>query len=217
MSMIIVGAGPGLSDAIARTFAAHGHPVGLIARTASRLEALKERLERVGASVGIAVADASDNDALRAAIDDLSARIGAPSVLVYNAAVSGRHKPSELDASTLLHELHVDVVGALVAANHVAPAMIAAGEGTILFTGGGYADRPWTGMTGLGVGKAALRNLARCMAQEYGDQGVHVATVTVHGMVRDDTPFAPNAIAQVYLDLHLEPRGQWRTEVDFRG
>jgi short-subunit dehydrogenase len=217
MSVIIIGAGPGLGAAIARTFADAGHPIGLIARRAASLDDLAERLRRQGAAVGVEAADAASPDALTRAIDRLAATLGRPEVLVYNAAAALRGRPSELDAATLLAELQVDVVGALVAANHVGPMMAEAGGGTILMTGGGSAERPWAGMTALGVGKAALRNLARCLAQEVGERGVHVATVTVHGMVREGTPFDPDTIAAVYAQLHAEPRGAWRTEVDYRG
>ena len=217
MSVIIIGAGPGLGAAIARRFAAEGLPIGLVSRRADRLSSVEERLARGGAAVAVEAADAADPASLTHAIDRLAVRLGPPEVLVYNAVAASRGKPSEIDAEQLVHELKVDVVGALVAANHVAGPMRARGGGTILLTGGGSAEHPWAGMTALGVGKAALRNLARCLAQEYGELGVHVATVTVHGMIREGTALAPDAIADVYAALHAEPRGAWRTEVDYRG
>ena len=217
MSFVIVGVGPGLGQAIARRFAQEGLPVGLVARNAERLATLAEGLERSGAAVGTAVADASDPASLRQALEQLAESLGPVEVLVYNAARMSRGLPSELTPAELQQHLAVDVVGALAAAQAVVPGMAAAGRGTLLFTGGGYAERPWAGMTGLGVGKAALRNLARCMAQEYGDKGIHVATVTIHGMVRAGTAFAPADIAEVYAALHREQAGQWRTEVDFQG
>jgi len=217
MSFVIVGAGPGLGQAIARRFAAEGMPVGLIARSEASLATLAEGLQRSGAAVGTAVADAADPASLASALADLETRLGPVEVLVYNAARMTRGKPSELTPAELQAHLAVDVVGALAAAQAVAPGMVERGEGTLLFTGGGYAERPWAGMTGLGVGKAALRNLARCMAQEYGEQGIHVATVTIYGMVRPETEFSPDTIAEQYVALHREAPGQWRTELDFRG
>jgi len=217
MSFVIVGAGPGLGRAIAQRFAREGMPVGLIARRAERLQQLAAGLERSGAAVATAAADVADPQALQQSLDEVARRLGPVEVLVYNAAKTSKGMPSELSPEALHDHLAVDVVGALVAAQHVVPGMVEAGGGTLLFTGGGYAERPWAGMTGLGVGKAALRNLVRCMAQEYGEQGIHVATVTIHGMVQPDTEFSPDAIAEVYAALHAEPPGQWRTDVDYRG
>jgi len=214
MSTILVGAGPGLGQAIAERFSRDGHPVGLIARSRDRLEEQARSLRAAGAVVATASADVCDAEGLCAAIDHLHDKLGAPEVLVYNAALADRRPPCELTADDLLHALRVDVVGALIATNHVAPSMKAAGRGTILFTGGGYADRPWAGMASLGVGKAALRNLARCFAQELGAHQVHVATVTLHGRIQEGTALAPTRIAEVYAALHREPAGAWRTEVD---
>jgi NAD(P)-dependent dehydrogenase (short-subunit alcohol dehydrogenase family) len=217
MSMILVGAGPGLGRAIARRFAADGMPVGLIARSQERLDDEVGKLIADGHTAAAATADATDPAGLRAAIDALVAQLGAAEVLVYNAARFDKRLPSELSADALVQALQVDCVGALVAANHVAPAMREQERGTLLFTGGGYADRPWAGMASLGVGKAALRNLSRCLAQELGAVGIHVATVTIHGMVRDGSTLSPERIASLYADLHHEPSGSWRTEVDLRG
>jgi len=217
MSLIVIGAGPGLGRAIARQFAADGMPVGLIARSRSRLDDEVEALTADGHTAAAAAADATNAAALQSAIDDLAERLGAPECLVYNAARFDKRPPSQLSAAELADALQVDCVGALVAANHVAPGMKARGRGTLLFTGGGYADRPWAGMASLGIGKAALRNLSRCLAQELGADGLHVATVTIHGMIRDDTHLSPERIARLYAELHGEPAGSWRTEVDLRG
>ncbi len=58
---------------------------------------------------------------------------------------------------TRLHQAHdVDVVGAIVATQVAAPALRATGGGTILFTGGGWADHPGPAWGTVSLGKAAL-------------------------------------------------------------
>ena len=47
-TIAIVGAGPGMGLAIARTFGARGFDVALIARTRSKLDSLKEQLAKEG-------------------------------------------------------------------------------------------------------------------------------------------------------------------------
>lgn len=211
MSVIVVGAGPGIGAAVARRFARESVAVGLIARDGSRLQALAGSLAGPSA---VRSADVTDAAALTGAIDELSDELGAPTALVYNAALMRPGQPSELDAAALSQQLAVDVVGALTACNAAVKHME---RGALLLTGGGFADRPFSGYTGLSVGKAAIRNLARCMAQEYAERGIHVATVTIHGRVEHGTPFDPDRIAELYWVLYREPRAKWRTEVDFRG
>jgi NAD(P)-dependent dehydrogenase (short-subunit alcohol dehydrogenase family) len=57
--VIIVGAGPGVSGAVATAFAEMGHPIMLIARNAERLEAIAAPLREHGATVTVHSGDAS--------------------------------------------------------------------------------------------------------------------------------------------------------------
>src|SRR3546814_14836362 len=83
---------------------------------------------------------------------------------------------SDRPVDRLVDEFRVNVGGALVAAQDVAPAMIKAKKGTILFTGGGFAYEPAMKYASLSLGKAALRSLAYTLAPELGTHGVPVAT-----------------------------------------
>jgi short-subunit dehydrogenase len=91
------------------------------------------------------------------------------------------------------------------------------GAGTILFTGGGFAFEPLPALASLGVGKAGIRNLAFSLHAQLKDSGVHVATVTICGPVKEGTAFDPERIAQAYWDLHQQPRGSFEREALFKG
>ncbi len=93
--------------------------------------------------------------------------------------------------------------------------MAAAGDGTILLTGG--MPVPVPGLVSLSLGKAGLRALTTMLAAEYGPQGVHVATVTVAGAVAPQTDFDPDRIAEHYWRLHTQPPGEWEMHVLFAG
>jgi short-subunit dehydrogenase len=108
-------------------------------------------------------------------------------------------------------------VGALlVAAQHVAPAMRTAGRGTILVTGSALEFRATAAYAGLAVQKAAVRSLTLTLAEELRPVGIHVATVTVEGLIQPGTHYDPERIAEQFWDLHAEPRDSWRTEVRYR-
>jgi NADP-dependent 3-hydroxy acid dehydrogenase YdfG len=138
-------------------------------------------------------------------------------VLVVNPSRYRAQRAAETTAAELLADLAVGTAPLLTAVRAALPAMRAQGTGTILATGGGSADRPFPGAATLGVQKAALRALVLAVAQDLRPDGIHVATVTIRGTVKDGTPFAPDVVAQLYADLAEQtalPPASWRTVVD---
>jgi NADP-dependent 3-hydroxy acid dehydrogenase YdfG len=125
----------------------------------------------------------------------------------------------DLSPEDLLADLAAGAVGLQTAVRAVLPGMRERGGGTVLATGGGAADRPIASMASLGVQKAALRALAQVQAAGLRDEGVHVATVTIRGLVGEDRSIHPDRVAALYADLVAEtagPREKWRTEVELR-
>ena len=82
-----------------------------------------------------------------------------------------------------------------------APAMRAAGAGTILFTGGGWADHPGPAWGTVSLGKAALRPAATMLGAELAGDGVRVASITIAGQIQPGTPFSPDRIAEKYWSV----------------
>jgi NADP-dependent 3-hydroxy acid dehydrogenase YdfG len=215
--LIIIGAGPGVAMATGRRFAAAGYDIGLIARTAERTGRLADELSDAGAQVGWAAADVGDPDALAAALGRMTAHTERLDVLLYNAVAFRPAGAAELTAADLLADLAVGTAGLLTAVQAVLPVLRAQRTGTILATGSGAADHPSPASLSLGVQKAALRNLVQGLAAGLSDEGLHVATVTVNGLIKEGTPFAPAAIAEVFAELVEETAGDpstWRTVVD---
>ncbi|MEW1839995.1 SDR family NAD(P)-dependent oxidoreductase [Nonomuraea angiospora] len=200
--VVIIGAGPGIGRSVARRFAREGLPVALVSRTGTTLD-----LDGVLAYK----ADSTDEDQLRAALDAAAAELGTPDVVVYNAAIIRPDAPGEVSVRAQLDAWAVNVVGALVAAAHVAPAMARRGSGSFLITGG--MPEPKAQYVSLSLGKAGVRTLAALLDQEYGPSGVHVASVTVAGPVAPGTAFDPDDIAEHYWRLHTQPRERWEREV----
>ena len=218
---VIVGAGPGLGLAVGGRFAREGFRLALVARTPAKLD-LSGLPGGPGGSGSappvLAAADVSDEAALRAAFAQIRAEAGDPDVLVYNASAFIPGKPTELAYDAFVTGLRIGVAGALVAAQEVAPAMRAAGRGTILITGSGVALKASAGSAALAAQKAAVRSLALTLADELGPDGIHVATVTIRGVLAPGTFFDPELIADTYWELYQEGAGGpdgWRTEVDY--
>ena len=215
--LLIVGAGPRLGEAVARRFGRDGYDVALVARDETRLAEFGGRLKDEGITAGWTGADIADAAGLTAAIDRLAQHAGRVDVLLHNVSVWRDARAVELPAADLLADLAVGAASLLTAAQAVAPLMRAAGRGTILATGSGAADHPSPGAASLGPQKAVLRSLVRSLAAELAPDGVHCATVTVRGAIKDGTPLAPARIADVYAELVAEtagPPSAWRTVVD---
>src|SRR6185503_12184015 len=84
---IVTGASRGIGVAIARRLAQDGLQVALVARTRDAIESLARELG------GIAVtADVTAKGASEAILQEVTSRLGPPSVLVPNAGIEASHK-----------------------------------------------------------------------------------------------------------------------------
>src|SRR3954453_2854134 len=215
--LLLVGAGPGLGSAIARRFAREGYRVTLVARSAETLVPIAQQLSAAGAEVGRILADAGDPESLRAALEPVFATSGAPGVVIYNAALMTFDDLFTVSAEQLADAYAVNVVGGIETAQVAVPAMRAAGGGTLLFTGGGFADALPAALATVSLGKVTLRALATMLARELREDGIHAASLTVLGQIAPGTPFDPDSIAEVYWAIADEDGDAWREEYRFEG
>lgn len=213
----IVGTGPGLGLALARRFGQEGYKLALVGRNPAALSEYVGEMTQAGFEAQGFEADAGDIKALTNTFTRIKEQHGAPSVLIYNAAVLKAGPGSQLDPQTLLEEFKVNVMGALTSVQCVIEEMQARKEGTIIFTGGGLALNPSAQYASLSAGKAALRSLALSLAAELEPAGIHVATVTIGGIVRPNSRFAPERIAEVFWKLHTQAKGEFEREIVYKG
>jgi NAD(P)-dependent dehydrogenase (short-subunit alcohol dehydrogenase family) len=215
--LLLIGAGPGVGAAVARRFGREGFRATLISR-GDGLDEVAAGLRDEGMTVSPRSSDVADLvNGYRATLRALYEAPDAPAVLVYNASLL---VPDGILTSTVEHlreAYDVDVVGAVVAAQIAAPVLRAAGSGTILFTGGGFADYPLPTFATISIGKAALRAAATLIAADVGGDGVHAASVTIAGQVAPGTAFDPNNIAELFWTAHTDGPDQWLAEYRFEG
>jgi short-subunit dehydrogenase len=207
--VVVVGAGPRLGRAIAAAFAERAVSVVLIARTEQRL---RETVANI-AGAGYLAADVTDERALRSAFDSIRERYGDPAVLIHNPSTAFEAPATETPLHVLMDGFRLAAGSLLVAAQQVAPGMRKAGHGTILVTGNAAAITGSTWSAALAAQKAAARNLTMSLAAELGPAGIHVATVTIDGIL-GRPGFEPERIAARYAELAAIPSGaSWQSEV----
>jgi NAD(P)-dependent dehydrogenase (short-subunit alcohol dehydrogenase family) len=212
---IIIGAGPGIGLSVARRCARESLAIGVLGRSQATIDAALAALAPSGVETYGATADAGDEVALRAGLDEVVGQLGVPEVLVYNAALIRADRVGDLTAAQHLEAWAVNVVGAITTAAHLLPRMTEVGHGTYIITGG--LPTPLPEVTSLSLGKAGVRALAELLHAQFCPSGVHVATVTVGGEVAPGTAFDPDEIAERYWKLHSEPADDWRREVLYQG
>lgn len=214
---LVIGAGPGIGQAVAFAFAHEGYDIAMLARNPDKLTLACGLIKKkTGREVRAYSGDAGDERSLKNAIARVRRGLGEIDVLVYNVAAPSVGRPTTLKVDDLMQDFRVNVIGGLIAAREVSKTMKKHKRGTILFTGGSFAYEPAADYASLSMGKAALRNLTHTLAQELGADGIHVATVTVHGFVQPGTKFDPHRIAQAYVSLHKQAKGRFDIETVYK-
>jgi NAD(P)-dependent dehydrogenase (short-subunit alcohol dehydrogenase family) len=218
---LIVGAGSGLSAALARVLAKEGIKVALAARSIADLAPL---VDEIG---GKAFAcDASVPAAVQKLFADVEAADGAPEIVIYNASYRARGPLVELDPAEVEKSLAVSAFGGFLVAQEAVRRMLPKRRGAILFTGASASVKGYAESAPFAMGKFALRGLAQSMARELAPQGIHVAHFVIDGGIKSgrrseppDKPASlldPDAIAATYLHVLHQPHSAWTWEVELR-
>lgn len=199
-------------------------------RTEERLQAIVGEIEAAGGSASSYVCDAT----VESEVQDLFAHASSEGTLKATIFNVGNNLPipfEELDAATFEDFWRVCVLAGFLTAKAALPALEKNG-GTLLFTGASASMRGRPNFAHFGSAKAALRNMAQALAKDYGPKGVHVGHVVVDGAINgerirerfasyldhlgEDGSLDPDAIADVYWNMHVQPKSVWTFEVDVR-
>ena len=223
----VVGVGPGLGAALARTFAKE-YAVALVARGADKLASLAKEIEAGGGKALAVAADVAKPEDIATAFNTIQRELGDIDALLYNAAMRPFGKLMDTKPSTFENTWRVSTFGAFLAAQEVVHDMIKRGKGVILFTGATAGVKPFATSVAFGPAKFALRGLAQVMARDLQPQRIHVAYINVDGPI--DMPFIrqrvpniqeedmlkPSAIAESYWHLAHQDPSAWTHELDVR-
>lgn len=213
-SITIIGAGSGISLAVAKKFGSNGFRINLISRTESKLKELVSDLSLDQIEADYAVADASNEASIKDALKNLSLKFGHSEMILFNASALDVKDFLKQDWSKIKSTFDVNVGGAFHLLKTVLPFCIYNDKGKIFFTGGGLAFQGSKDWTTLSVGKAGLRNLVQAAQEKVKGSGVHIAQLTVCGYVDpNDGKYSPSAIAEQYWKLFTQKKGEYELEI----
>ena len=221
-SLLIMGAGPGLSASLARLGAREGMTVALGARNIDKLEILGRE---TGASLH--QCDASKAKDVAQMFTDLDGTIGTPDMVVYNPSARVRGPIQDLDPENTKKAIDITCYGAFLVAQQAAKRMRVKGHGSIFFTGASASIKGFANSSVFAMGKFGLRDLAQALARELHPQNIHIGHFVIDGGIRadhraerqddgHDNMLDPDAIAESYLQFHHQHRSAWAWEIELR-
>jgi NAD(P)-dependent dehydrogenase (short-subunit alcohol dehydrogenase family) len=213
-TFLSIGCGPGIGFATAERFASEDFQVVLSARDAARTQKLADQLRTKGYRAEARTVDASDPSSIVSLIAAVEKQFGAIDVVHFNAAALRKATIGEQQRDTFNGDLAVNIGGALVAVQEVAPKMEECRSGTILLTGGGFALSPNPDYISLSIGKVGIRALALGLFDSFREKGIHIATVTVVAYVSPGSA-AAKAVGEQFWQLHNQPTGSWTAEMTY--
>ncbi|MET0390887.1 MAG: SDR family NAD(P)-dependent oxidoreductase [Polyangiales bacterium] len=226
-----VGASQGLGGALARRFAREGYLAAVSGRSPEKLQRLADEIKASGGQAIAVPADLTSEAEVTAAARTVGEQ-GQLAVAVFNAAHMVTAPTLELRAADVDAALRGNTLAGFLFGREALRLLVPRKQGTLLFTGATGSLRGKPPFAAFAAGKAGVRSLSQTFAREFGPQGIHVAHVVIDGGIdgerlRSRAPervaargadglLGLDAIAEVYFQLHAQPRSAWTQELDLR-
>lgn len=177
--VFITGGAAGIGSALVEQFARQGSKVAFVDRDVA---AAQETIDRcLAAEVArtplFLEVDLLDIDALRAACVEATRQLGSIGVLVNNAANDDRHDWRDMTVEYFDDRINTNLRHYFFAIQALAPAMLEAGQGSIVNIGSSSYLMQEDMFPGYAIAKSAVEGITRTMARTFGPHGVRVNTV----------------------------------------
>ena len=175
---LVTGASSGIGLELARLAAADGYNLVLVARGATRLDALATELQaRHGLEALSLATDLAERDSTDRLVASLAARTIVPALLINNAGIGsyGLHQDVPLAAEQEVLDLNVVALTRLT--RLLLPAMLARGSGRILNVASTAAFQPGPYMAVYYASKAYVLHYSEALGHELAGQGITVTAL----------------------------------------
>jgi NAD(P)-dependent dehydrogenase (short-subunit alcohol dehydrogenase family) len=183
---IITGSSRGIGRAIAEAMAAFGARVVISSRKQPACEAVAAAIRASGGKAAAIACHVGDKAQLQALVEQTRALFGGIDILVNNVGVNPVLGPlAELDDTAFDRVIASNVKSALWLSNLVLPEMAARKDGALIFLSSIAAFRGSAGIGAYGVAKAAVLQLTRSLACEWGAHNIRVNAIAP-GLVKTD-------------------------------
>lgn len=172
--VLVSGASRGIGRAIAAGFAQRGAEVVISGRDAKTLAKTAAEISSGDQTVRTKVCDVADPAAGQAMIDQAVEEFGRIDTLVNCAGVNKRMKAEAYTPEVYDYITNINIRGAYFLALAAGRHMIAAGKGSIVNIDSINSHTPLDRVSVYAMSKAAMRQMTKCLAIEWGPHGVRV-------------------------------------------
>lgn len=173
--VLISGATRGIGRAIAEGFARGGAKVVITGRVSETGQKAAEEMSAAsGGTVVAKVCDVADAPASQRLVDEVLEQFGRINTLVNCAGVNKRMPVEQYDEETYDFITNINVRGAFFLATAVGRHMIEAGGGSQINIDSINSHTPLNRVTVYAMAKAAMRQMTKCLAMEWGPHGIRV-------------------------------------------
>lgn len=210
---LITGSSQGIGFALAQGLAAAGAQIVLNGRNEGKLTSAAAQL--TGAAT--LAFDATDHEAVRAAVDDFEARHGAIDILVNNAGMQHRAPLEDFPAAAFEQLLQTNIASVFHVGQAVARHMIGRGRGKIINIASVQTLLARPGIAPYTATKGAVANLTKGMATDWAKHGLNCNAIAPGYF---DTPLNAALVADPEFSAWLAkrtPAGRWGQVEELQG
>ena len=215
-SVLIVGAGSGLSASLAHLCASKGMKVVLAARNIEKLQNLKKKF-----GLNTIKCDATNIKSVINLFKKTDKIIGVPNLVIYNPSKSFGGSIVDLDPKKAHEAIDITCYGGFLVAQQATKRMLKKKRGSIFFTGATASIKGFPESSVFAMGKFGLRGLAQSLARELHPQNIHIGHFIIDGGIGKENygsykTIHPDEIAKVYLQFHNQDKSAWSWETQLR-
>ena len=172
-SALVTGGTSGIGREIALQLAQRGAEVVIHGRSAERGAKVVRDIENSGGKARFVAADLNSADDVRR----LAAEAGPVDILINNAGIYKFGGTLDVDDATFDEHVNVNLRAPYILIQQLVPGMVGRGGGAVVNVSTLAASVPTSGAGIYGASKAALEQLTRVWADEFGTSGVRVNAV----------------------------------------
>jgi 2-hydroxycyclohexanecarboxyl-CoA dehydrogenase len=195
---IVTGAASGLGRAIAERFGADGRNVALFDLNGEAAATAAGGIEaKGGRAIGYRV-DVTDRPGIGAAVADVVARLGPPTILVNDAGLTGFQPFLEITLKDWNARIDVNLTGTFHCCQVVIPHMLRAGWGRIVNISSSSTHSGVARMTHYVASKSGVNGLSKSLALEFAPKGITV-NIIPPGFI--DTPMTRRSVEEGMVDF----------------
>jgi short-subunit dehydrogenase len=174
---LVTGASSGLGSELARSLAARGHNLVLVARRRDRLDTLARALAGPGVQVHVVDCDLTEPGAGRSLAAAVAERGLEISVLCNNAGAAIAGEFAAYRAERQVAVLRLDLEAVVDLCGHFVPLMVRRGSGAVLNVGSLFSWAPAPRLATYAASKAAVLSFTEALHTELRPYGVAVTAL----------------------------------------